>query len=620
MASTHTLTGNVYDLTGATLGATGVRVTVVTNLPAKSALIDKTTNSIHLGGKHADLDPSTGLFTIDLIDTSATDLNVAANTLEYEVRAEYVNPATRVRSTWTSGWFPFTADANLADITTDVEPLAVQSASEYAAAAAASAAEAEAISGLTGEDAAVAFLVEDSGSATAGALSATYATVASLNALPPSIPPTANLDLVDSTLYIGHRGGSGLMPEETLDGFRAVSSLGTIATEVDCWPTSDGVPAVMHDSTIDRTTTGTGNISALTAAQFKALTVDASTWFANTAPNGSPPLFDDVLRELGNRVILTPECKTPTVRAAMIASLDKFNISPKSVLIQSVAIADCVAFKAAGYESMWMGAIIPDMANSAVANGINWLGTSHLDASLNAAWVADCHAKGLKVCVYSLTSLIERDAMLALGVDAIMATDPIYLSGRAPIYRRDQFHKRGPVPGHRLNNGSFMEWFPGDYYGWSDEGFSRFTALHYLRPTNPQAFTLDATLNITSGAATGWAGIWIGATDQPFVDGTNANYNGYHLFIRPNGQINLNYTGPGVASTVLGSLSAATGTDIAYGVDVPLRITVTATTVRIERIDVPADFVQVTNNAVRGQFISLTRSGLACKWKNIITT
>lgn len=191
MASTHTLTGNVYDLTGATLGATGVRVTVVTNLPAKSALIDKTTNSIHLGGKHADLDPSTGLFTIDLIDTSATDLNVAANTLEYEVRAEYVNPATRVRSTWTSGWFPFTADANLADITTDVEPLAVQSASEYAAAAAASAAEAEAISGLTGEDAAVAFLVEDSGSATAGALSATIgAATTDLAPAPVVAPPT----------------------------------------------------------------------------------------------------------------------------------------------------------------------------------------------------------------------------------------------------------------------------------------------------------------------------------------------------------------------------------------------------------------------------------------------
>lgn len=203
MASTHTLTGNVYDLTGATLGATGVRVTVVTNLPAKSALIDKTTNSIHLGGKHADLNPSTGEFSIDLIDTSATDLNVAANTLEYEVRAEYVNPATRVRSTWTSGWFPFTADANLADITTDVEPLAVQSASGYALEAKGYRDEAEAISGLTGEDAAVAFLVEDSGSATAGALSATYATAKGAN-----IPRTLGKLRAGQNITIGVIGDS----------------------------------------------------------------------------------------------------------------------------------------------------------------------------------------------------------------------------------------------------------------------------------------------------------------------------------------------------------------------------------------------------------------------------
>jgi hypothetical protein len=175
VATTHTLTGNVYDLTGATLGATGVRVVVVTNLGAKEALVDKTTNSIHLGGKPADVDPSTGLFTVELIATDATDLNVLANTLEYEVRVEYVNPASTVRSTWPSGWFPLTADANLADITTDVEPMAVESASAYAQEAKGYRDETAEISGLTGEDAAVAFLVGDSGSETAGALSATIA-------------------------------------------------------------------------------------------------------------------------------------------------------------------------------------------------------------------------------------------------------------------------------------------------------------------------------------------------------------------------------------------------------------------------------------------------------------
>lgn len=155
MATTHTLSGNIFKLARAPFGAKDLSVSVVTNLPHRGALVDKTTNGIYLGGFPADVNSSTGDFTSELIDTSATDLNVAANTLEYEVRAVYVDPATGKRETWTSGWFPFTADANLADITTDVEPMAVQSASGYAADAAESAALARSISDIDTTDAAM---------------------------------------------------------------------------------------------------------------------------------------------------------------------------------------------------------------------------------------------------------------------------------------------------------------------------------------------------------------------------------------------------------------------------------------------------------------------------------
>lgn len=141
MATTHTLTGNVYDLGAVPFGAKQIRVYVVTNLPTKppAALIDKTTNGIHLGGKPAVVDLATGGFTIELISTDATDLNVPANEVQYEVRAEYIDMATQARATWPSGWFPITADANLADIATEVSPMAVSSASGFAQEAAASA-------------------------------------------------------------------------------------------------------------------------------------------------------------------------------------------------------------------------------------------------------------------------------------------------------------------------------------------------------------------------------------------------------------------------------------------------------------------------------------------------
>lgn len=184
MASTHTLTGNVHDLAGVPLSGTDIRVSVVTNLGDGEALVDKTTNRVHLGGKPASVD-GTGMFTIDLIDTNATDLNVVGGTLEYQVQAEYVDKATRQRPLWTSGWFPLTADANLADITTDVSPMAVQSASAFAQASADSAAAAEAsyqaaadlvITDLGTTDGQTKALIQNPGSQTATALSATIAT------------------------------------------------------------------------------------------------------------------------------------------------------------------------------------------------------------------------------------------------------------------------------------------------------------------------------------------------------------------------------------------------------------------------------------------------------------
>ena len=48
--------------------------------------------------------------------------------------------------------------------------------------------------------------------------------------------------------------------------------------ENDVQPTKDGVPVILHDETVDRTTDGTGAIRSLTAAQVAGL--DAGSWFA----------------------------------------------------------------------------------------------------------------------------------------------------------------------------------------------------------------------------------------------------------------------------------------------------------------------------------------------------
>lgn len=67
----------------------------------------------------------------------------------------------------------------------------------------------------------------------------------------------------------GHRGASGLSPENTLAGFRLAAELGCDNVELDVHLTKDGEVAVIHDDTIDRTTNGSGPVSSYRMAELK---------------------------------------------------------------------------------------------------------------------------------------------------------------------------------------------------------------------------------------------------------------------------------------------------------------------------------------------------------------
>ncbi len=133
MAATFTLTGNLNDVVDDVLPyPTSVDAFLVANIPAGDAIIDLTTNKHHLGTHRIDVDKTSGAFTVPgVLDTDATDLNVAAGTLRFQVEVTYRNGAGH-RQPYTSGWFEMTANANLATLARDASPMAVQSASQYA--------------------------------------------------------------------------------------------------------------------------------------------------------------------------------------------------------------------------------------------------------------------------------------------------------------------------------------------------------------------------------------------------------------------------------------------------------------------------------------------------------
>jgi glycerophosphoryl diester phosphodiesterase len=97
-----------------------------------------------------------------------------------------------------------------------------------------------------------------------------------------------------SVRIIAHRGFMRRFPENTLPAVKGAFDNGADAVEVDIRLTTDGVPVVMHDETVDRTTDGHGAVSAHTAAELA--TLNACAHWVGYQPCAIP-LMSDVLRE-----------------------------------------------------------------------------------------------------------------------------------------------------------------------------------------------------------------------------------------------------------------------------------------------------------------------------------
>jgi glycerophosphoryl diester phosphodiesterase len=104
---------------------------------------------------------------------------------------------------------------------------------------------------------------------------------------------------------IGHRGAAAHAPENTLAGLRAAARLGVGMVEFDARLTRDGVPVLMHDATVDRTTDGTGAVAGMSCADLARL--DAGGRFAASFAGEPVPTLADALAlcaELGLAVNL----------------------------------------------------------------------------------------------------------------------------------------------------------------------------------------------------------------------------------------------------------------------------------------------------------------------------
>jgi glycerophosphoryl diester phosphodiesterase len=94
-----------------------------------------------------------------------------------------------------------------------------------------------------------------------------------------------------------HRGANRYAPENTLPAIRAAADIGADYIEIDIRTTRDGAFVLVHDRTLDRTTSGSGPVNEQTSASIAAL--DAGTWFGAPFAGLRVPSLDEGLDALG---------------------------------------------------------------------------------------------------------------------------------------------------------------------------------------------------------------------------------------------------------------------------------------------------------------------------------
>ncbi len=135
-----------------------------------------------------------------------------------------------------------------------------------------------------------------------------------------------------NVFIVAHRGASKLAPENTLEACIEAYNIGADGMEYDIYLSADGELVLMHDTTVDRTTNGTGNVESYTVAQLKELTVDCGPNY----PDAKVPTLREVFEEFKDKDILhVIELKSSNVDLvpALAELIEEYDMYDKCVAI-----------------------------------------------------------------------------------------------------------------------------------------------------------------------------------------------------------------------------------------------------------------------------------------------
>ena len=236
-----------------------------------------------------------------------------------------------------------------------------------------------------------------------------------------------------ATLLGAHRGGALLWPENSLLAFRHAVALGADFIEFDVHLSKDGETVVIHDPTLDRTTTGSGPVRERTAAELKALRLKDRT---GTVTDETVPTLDEVVAvaaEGRRRMLLEikvdpSRARYPGIEEKVLAVLDRHRMAASTVIMAFEAptwrrvrelrpdVATCALYSIRALEGTTLAAELTTLG----AAGVRFIGIEH--TAVDAAAVAQARAAGIGIGAWTVNDAAGMRRLIDAGV-AIVITD-----------------------------------------------------------------------------------------------------------------------------------------------------------------------------------------------------
>ena len=240
-----------------------------------------------------------------------------------------------------------------------------------------------------------------------------------------------------------HRGDSTRAPENTLEAFRKAVEAGAGGLELDVHLTRDGHVVVIHDATLDRTTSGSGVVEGATLEEIEGL--DAGNGFSQDGGKTYPyrglglgvPTLAEVLEEFSDvSVNIDIKDVRPGNEEAVIEVLRRAGAEGRALVVSKYHAAVRRVREVSG-GSVATGASRREVAVFYLLGALRLEGLLKPDydalqvpvtygrlALVTRRFVEAAHARGVRVDAWTINDPAEMRRLLDLGVDVVMTDRP----------------------------------------------------------------------------------------------------------------------------------------------------------------------------------------------------